>query len=91
MRQLEQGKIFEVYGQSYRVIASVRQVTADLPQGNDLACVKWHGATKGCHSCQAMKEELTLINLNILLISRYHHLTDTLYNEMEATITATNC
>jgi len=34
---------------------------------------------------------LTLINLNIPLISRYYHLTDILYNEIEATTTATNC
>ncbi|PKC53288.1 hypothetical protein RhiirA1_404412 [Rhizophagus irregularis] len=88
--QLEKGKVFEINGVRCLIIASLGQVTADLPQGNDLACIKRHGAIKGCRSCQATKEKLTSADLNIPLIARYHHITDELYNRMETIITATD-
>ncbi|EXX55739.1 hypothetical protein RirG_222700 [Rhizophagus irregularis DAOM 197198w] len=88
--QLEKGKVFEINGVRCLIIASLGQVTADLPQGNDLAYIKRHGAIKGCRSCQATKEKLTSADLNIPLIARYHHITDELYNRMETIITATD-
>jgi hypothetical protein len=90
MQQLEKGKIFEIQGERCLVIASIGQITADLPQGNDLASVKRHGAIKGCRSCQATKNTLTASNLDIPLIARYHHITDELYNEMDAMPTITD-
>ncbi|CAG8782596.1 7964_t:CDS:2 [Racocetra persica] len=38
-----------VKGTKSLVIASLEDVTVNLPQDNDLARVKKHGATKGCH------------------------------------------
>jgi hypothetical protein len=89
MQQLERGKVFEVQGKRCLVIASVGQITADLPQRNDLANIKHHGATRGCRSCQASKNNFTTSDLDISLITRYHHITDELYNEMEAMRTMT--
>lgn len=83
MQQLERGKVFEVQGKRCLVIASIGQITADLPQGNDLASIKRHGATRGCRSCQTAKNNFTTSDLDISLITRYHHITDELYNEME--------
>ncbi|CAG8856826.1 4648_t:CDS:1, partial [Gigaspora margarita] len=50
MKQLEKGKIIDVEGSECLVIASLGDVTADLPQGNNLAEVKRHGATRGCRT-----------------------------------------
>jgi hypothetical protein len=89
IQQLERGKVFEVQGKRCLVIASVGQITADLPQRNDLASIKHHGATRGCRSCQASKNNFTTSDLDISLITRYYHITDELYNEMEAIRTMT--
>ena len=40
MKRLEQGMVMNVQGENCWVIASIGCVTADLPQGNDLAGVK---------------------------------------------------
>jgi hypothetical protein len=40
MKSLECGQIMNVQGQDYWIIASLGVVTADLPQGNDLAGIK---------------------------------------------------
>ncbi|PKY54523.1 hypothetical protein RhiirA4_282095, partial [Rhizophagus irregularis] len=73
MKQLEKGKIFKINGQDSLIIASIGQITADLPQGNDLTGVKRHIAVKGCRSCQATRDIFTNPNLDIAAISRYHH------------------
>ncbi|CAG8855367.1 14797_t:CDS:1, partial [Gigaspora margarita] len=64
-------------------------VTADLPQGNDLAGVKRHGATRGCRTCNATKDSWTSDNINLSLISRYHHLTNIQFGEILAAPTIT--
>lgn len=89
MKQLEHGKIFEINGQRSLVIASIGQIMADLPQGNDLTGVKRHGATKGCRSCQATKDSFTDTNLDIAVLSRYHHNTEIQFREINLAITAT--
>ena len=40
-------KIMDVQGTKGIVFASLGDITADLPQGNDLARIKRHGATRG--------------------------------------------
>ena len=40
MKSLERGQIMNIQGQDYWIIAGLGVVTADLPQGNDLAGVK---------------------------------------------------
>ncbi|RGB31937.1 hypothetical protein C1646_604847, partial [Rhizophagus diaphanus] len=53
IKQLENGIIMDIQGNKSLVIASLGDVTADLPQGNDLTGVKRHGAIRGCHTCNA--------------------------------------
>ncbi|UZO13261.1 uncharacterized protein OCT59_004765 [Rhizophagus irregularis] len=85
--QLEKGKIFKINGQDSLIIASIGQITADLPQGNDLTGVKRHIAVKGCRSCQATRDIFTNPNLDIAAISRYHHVTDTQFEEINLATT----
>ena len=51
-------------------------ITADLPQGNDLAGVLRHGANKGCRTCSVEKNLYTTLNQDFALFSRYKHKTD---------------
>jgi len=77
MKRLEQGTLMNIQGRDCWVVASLGSVTADLPQGNDLAGVKRHGAIRGCRTCSVAKENATDDNLDIYSISRYHHITNT--------------
>ncbi|CAG8853352.1 36922_t:CDS:2, partial [Gigaspora margarita] len=56
MKQLEKGKIMDVEGSECLVIASLGDVTADLPQGNDLAGVKRHGLQEAVPTITRSKE-----------------------------------
>ncbi|KAF0382168.1 serine/threonine protein kinase [Gigaspora margarita] len=49
MKQLEKRIMMNVQGYQCLIIASLSNVTANLPQGNDLAGVKRHSAIRGCH------------------------------------------
>ncbi|PKY53566.1 hypothetical protein RhiirA4_471875 [Rhizophagus irregularis] len=89
MKQLEEGKIMDIQGNKSLVIASIGDITADLPQGNDMAGVKRHGATRGCRTCNATKDSWTANNLDLLLISRYKHLADKQFEEISAAPTIT--
>ncbi|UZO20523.1 uncharacterized protein OCT59_012946 [Rhizophagus irregularis] len=71
----------------YSVIAGLGCVTADLPQGNDLTGVKRHGAIKGCRTCLTAKENATDITLDIANISRYHHITNTQFEDIFTALT----
>ncbi|RGB29786.1 hypothetical protein C1646_766186 [Rhizophagus diaphanus] len=84
MKQLKEGKIMDIQGNKSFVIASIRDITVDLPQGNDMAGVKRHGATRGCRTCNATKDSWTANNLDLLLISRYKHLMDKQFEEISA-------
>lgn len=76
MKELEQGKVMKVRGQDAWVIAGLGVVTADLPQGNDLAGVLRHNATKGCRTCTVSRESYTKLNQDIPATSRYQHIVD---------------
>ena len=67
MKEFEQGKLMEVNGQDAWVIAGLGVVTADLPQGNDMAGVLRHNALKGCRTCTASRESLTNLYQDILV------------------------
>lgn len=82
MKQLENGIIMDIQGNECIIIASLGDVTADLPQGNDLAGVKRHGAIRGCRTCNATKNSWTSEGLDLSLISRYHHLSDSQFEEI---------
>ncbi|GET58986.1 hypothetical protein GLOIN_2v1867050 [Rhizophagus irregularis DAOM 181602=DAOM 197198] len=57
IKKFEKGKIMTVQGQVAWVIG-LGLVTADLPQGNDMAGVLRHNANKGCRTCTTKKESL---------------------------------
>ena len=44
------------------MIAGLGVVTADLPQGNDLAGVLRHNAAKGCRTCTVSQKSYTKLN-----------------------------
>ncbi|PKK63574.1 hypothetical protein RhiirC2_716893 [Rhizophagus irregularis] len=89
MKMLENGKIMDVQGTKSIVIASLGDITANLPQGNDLVGVKRHSATRGCRTCNTTKDSWTSNNIDLPLISRYHHLTDRQFEEISAAPTIT--
>ncbi|CAB4379034.1 unnamed protein product [Rhizophagus irregularis] len=76
IKKFEKGKIMTVQGQDAWVIAGLGLVTADLPQGNDMAGVLRHNANKGCRTCTTKKESLSTYNQDSVTILRYHHITD---------------
>ena len=69
MKTLEKGTIMNIQGNACLVIASLGDITADLPQGNDLVGTKRHGANKGYRTCNATKNLLTSDDLDLQLIS----------------------
>ena len=59
IKQLEKGLVMKtIYGDAW-VIGGIGCVTADLPQGNDLAGIKRHGAIHGCRTCNVSIDQLT--------------------------------
>ena len=76
IKTLEKGVLMDINGQDVWIIAGLGVVTADLPQGNDLADTKRHGGNQGCRSCLVPKEQLTDFTFDIKFNARYHHLTD---------------
>ena len=79
MKKFEQEKIMKV---DAWVMAGLGVVTANLPQGNDIAGVLWHNAKKGCRTCLISHESLTNRDQDIPKISRYHHITDDQFEEI---------
>ncbi|GET54282.1 hypothetical protein GLOIN_2v1790940 [Rhizophagus irregularis DAOM 181602=DAOM 197198] len=62
IKKFEKGKIMTVQGQDAWIIAGLGLVTADLPQGNDMAGVLRYNANKGCRTCTTKKESLKSVN-----------------------------
>ncbi|HEX7870356.1 MAG TPA: hypothetical protein VF455_09595 [Chryseobacterium sp.] len=87
MKALECGQIMNIQGQNCWITAGLGVVTADLPQGNDLAGIKRHGANKGCRTCQVSKEQSTNDNLNIIELRRYQHITNEQFREVSSVAT----
>ncbi|KAF0474142.1 serine/threonine protein kinase [Gigaspora margarita] len=81
IRHLKEEKIMDVQGTKSLVIASLGDITSDLLQGNDLVGVKRHNTTKGCCTCSIDKNFWTSNN-DLLLNSRYQHLTDKQFEEI---------
>src|SRR5688572_2902654 len=78
-----------IQGNECIVMASLGDITADLPQGNDLVGVKRHGANRGCQTCSVTKDSLTSDGLDLPLISRYHHQLDKQFKEISEAPTIT--
>jgi hypothetical protein len=79
---LQKGFYVKICNEDYWITGGLGVVTADLPQGNDLAGILRHNANFGCRTCKASKEELTLLNFDIQQHGRYHHITDNEFLEI---------
>src|SRR5947207_6090639 len=79
----QKGFFVEIDSEKCWVIGGLRVVIVDLPQENDLASILRHNANLGCRSCKSSKEELILLNYDILLYSHYHHITDDEFLEIQ--------
>lgn len=86
IKNLERGILITINGQKLWLTAALGVVTADLPQGNDLASTKRHGGNKGCRSCLVPKEQLTDSSFDIKLNARYHHITDEKIEELNTLV-----
>jgi hypothetical protein len=86
IKSLEKGVLMTIDEQNIWVIAALGVVTADLPQGNDLADTKRHGGNLGCRSCLIPKDRLTDSTFDIKSNARYHHLTDEKIDELKELI-----
>jgi hypothetical protein len=85
MQRLQDGIRMTLYnGEDVYIRAGLGVITADLPQGNDLCGVKRHGANHGCRSCEAGIQELTDHNYDIIRHSRYQHISDMQFFEIES-------
>ncbi|PKY57534.1 hypothetical protein RhiirA4_478669 [Rhizophagus irregularis] len=80
---LQKELIMKINNEDYWIIGSLGVVTADLPQGNDLAGVLRHNANFGCRSCKASKEELSLLDFDIQQYGHYHHITTDEFLEIQ--------
>ncbi|CAG8758812.1 42705_t:CDS:10, partial [Gigaspora margarita] len=75
IHQLEQGFTMNINGVDCWISGGIAMVTADLPQGNDIAGVLHHNANMGCRSCKASKDKLTDMSFDIYSNSRFHQIT----------------
>jgi hypothetical protein len=86
-RRLERGVEMDTVNGRVLLVASLASVTADLPQGNDLAGVKRHSANHGCRACNVRREQLTDHAYDHTANARFHHLTDDLFAELGLQVT----
>jgi hypothetical protein len=70
------------------VVASLAVVTADLPQGNDLAGIKRHSAIHGCRACNVPHDQLTDGAYDYVMNARFHQMTNALFEELARQPTA---
>ncbi|CAB4428340.1 unnamed protein product [Rhizophagus irregularis] len=76
IRLLENGLVMETLNGRVWVVGGVGCTTADLPQGNDLAGVKRHGANHGCRTCNVPNDQYTNSNYNFIKNARFNQQTD---------------
>ena len=72
-----------LYGDAW-VIGGVGCVTTDLPQGNDLADVKRHGANHGCRTCNVPNNKYTDQNYDYIKNARFQQQTNERVIEIES-------
>ena len=81
--QLEHGMIVDTIQGQVWVVEGLGCVTADLPQGNDLAGVLRHNANFGCRTCTASKDQLTDPQFDYISSIHFAQDTDLQYKEIE--------
>ncbi|GBB83725.1 hypothetical protein RclHR1_01040030 [Rhizophagus clarus] len=83
VRQLEHGFVITINNKKYWLTGGLGIITADLPQGNDIARILRHNAKYGCRSYYAAKDDLTNISFDTILNSRYHQITNLQFKEIQ--------
>ena len=93
MKELQSGILMTTRNEQVWVSAGLGMVTADLPQGNDMAGIKRHNAEYGCRTCKVPQSQLSDVDFDIFQNGRYHHLTNKIFDEIEAAqnITTKKC
>uniref|UniRef100_U9UVI7 BAH domain-containing protein n=1 Tax=Rhizophagus irregularis (strain DAOM 181602 / DAOM 197198 / MUCL 43194) TaxID=747089 RepID=U9UVI7_RHIID len=84
IKRLEKGLIMQTLNGNAFVIGSIGCVTADLPQGNDIADVKRHNAKYGCRSCNVPNDQYTNIDYNYIKNARFHQQTEKQFIEIKS-------
>jgi len=84
LKHLERGLILETVNGDTWVIGGLGCVTSDLPQGNDLAGIKRHGATHGCRTCNASTDQLTSLDYNHVKNARFNQQTEERLEEIRS-------
>ena len=83
IKKLQNGIIMKIGEEEVWVTGGLGVVTADLPQGNDLAGVLRHNANYGCRTCEIFKDDLTILDFDIKKYGRYHHLTNNYFDHLQ--------
>jgi len=89
IRALQQGVFMSTRHGQFWVVAGIGCVTADLPQGNDFARVKRHGAKHGCRTCAADQIHLTDSKYDYIANARFHQETERYHMQLKALHTST--
>jgi hypothetical protein len=76
IKSLEDGLIMKTLNGYAWIIGGIGCATADLPQGNDLADVKRHGANHGCRTCNVSNDQYTNSSYNFIKNARFHQQTN---------------
>jgi hypothetical protein len=90
IKLLENGLIMETLNGSVWVVGGIGCTTADLPQGNDLAGVKRHGANHGCRTCNVSNDQYTDSNYNFIKNARFNQQTNERLIEIRSQISRAN-
>ena len=85
IKDLQNGILMEMRDEQVWVTAGFGMVTADLPQGNDMAGIKRQNAEYGCRTCKVSQGQLANSKFDIIQNRRYHHITDRIYDDIKAT------
>jgi hypothetical protein len=69
--ELQRGKLFDLgHGEKVFVIASIHIILADTPQAADMAGCKRHMAKVPCHRCNAVKDDVISLGLQMLITTQ---------------------
>ncbi|CAG8575593.1 27063_t:CDS:2, partial [Racocetra persica] len=74
----------------YNNFGTYRNIYHSL-EGNDLAEIKRHGALRGCRTCNIMRDSWTSDDLDLSMVSRYHHLTNSQFEEISSALILKGC
>jgi hypothetical protein len=83
IHQLEKGIVIKVEGKETWVMGGLGCITADLPQGNDLAGIKRHNANHGCRTCNISTDKLSDSKFDYIANARFCQHTNGLFIELD--------